>query len=131
LFGLTQAQSTLQQDKILGEWFNGDKTGIINIYKQKNKYYGQIVRGTDISPEKYDVHNPNPKEQTQPLVGKIILKDLSYDDGEWEDGTIYNPTNGKTYNCVIKMKDNNTLEMTGYVGITLFGSTQVWTRVLE
>ena len=28
---LTQAQSLIQQDKILGEWLNGDETGIIEI----------------------------------------------------------------------------------------------------
>ena len=131
ILNLTQAQSTIQQDKILGEWLNGDKTGIVEIYKQENKYYGKIVRRADKGPKKYDVHNPDPNEHTQLLAGKIILKDLSYDDDEWEDGTIYNPNNGKTYKCVIEMTDNNTLEMTGYVGVPLFGSTQVWTRVLE
>jgi len=128
---LTQAQTASSKDKILGEWLNADKTGIIEIYKQENKYYGKIVRGTDKSPTKYDVNNPDPNKQNQLLVGKNILKDFTYDDDEWEDGTIYNPSNGKTYSCVMEMTDNNTLKITGYIGITLFGSTQMWNRVVE
>lgn len=126
-----QAQTTSSKDKILGEWFNVDKTGIIEIYKKENKYYGKIVRGTDKSPTKFDIHNPDPNKQNQLLVGKHILKDFTYDDEEWEDGTIYNPSNGKTYSCVMKMIDNNVLKIRGYIGITLFGKTQLWTRVVE
>ncbi|MBL4625350.1 MAG: DUF2147 domain-containing protein [Flavobacteriales bacterium] len=129
--GSVQAQTTSAKDKILGEWFNVDKTGIIEIYKKENKYYGIIVRGTDKSPTKFDIHNPDPKKQNQLLVGKHILNDFTYDDGEWEDGTIYNPRNGNTYSCVMVMIDNNVLKITGYIGITLFGKTQLWTRVVE
>jgi uncharacterized protein (DUF2147 family) len=48
---------------------------------------------------------------------------------EWESGTIYDPENGNTYNCVIKMTDNNTLDIRGYIGIEAFGRTDVWKRL--
>ena len=42
---------------------------------------------------------------------------------------IYNPEDGKEYNCKMTLKDPNTLEVRGYVGISLFGKTQTWTRI--
>ena len=59
-----------------------------------------------------------------------MLKDFVYKgDGEWADGTIYDPQNGSTYNCVIKLKDENTLDLRGYIGLKTFGRTDVWVRL--
>jgi uncharacterized protein (DUF2147 family) len=58
-----------------------------------------------------------------------MLKDFTYDDGEWTDGHIYNPSDGKEYKAYMKLKDHKTLTVRGYVGISLFGKTDTWTRV--
>ena len=47
---------------------------------------------------------------------------------EWEEGKIYDPKSGNDYSCEIKMTDANTLEVRGYVGISMFGRTDVWKR---
>jgi uncharacterized protein (DUF2147 family) len=47
----------------------------------------------------------------------------------WEKGTIYDAENGSNYLCTIKMTDNNTLDVRGYIGVALFGRTDVWKRV--
>jgi uncharacterized protein (DUF2147 family) len=49
-------------------------------------------------------------------------------DNLWEDGTIYDPENGKTYRCKITLESPNRLNVRGFVGISLFGRTTVWTR---
>jgi uncharacterized protein (DUF2147 family) len=49
-------------------------------------------------------------------------------EGVWEGGKIYDPKKGSTYSCTIRMKDVNTLEVRGYIGISLIGRTDVWTR---
>lgn len=56
------------------------------------------------------------------------LNDFVYKDGSWEEGAIYDAKNGKTYSCIIKQKDSNTLEVRGYMGISLIGRTVEWTR---
>jgi uncharacterized protein (DUF2147 family) len=64
-----------------------------------------------------------------PIKGNRILKDFIYKGKlEWGDGTIYDPKNGKTYRCVINMKDDNTIDIRGYVGIKTFGRTDTWKR---
>jgi uncharacterized protein (DUF2147 family) len=62
-------------------------------------------------------------------LGLIILRDFKHDDGEWTGGRIYDPQNGKDYKCFMKLKDNKTLNVRGYIGISLLGRTEVWTRV--
>lgn len=39
-----------------------------------------------------------------------LLNDFEYQDRVWENGTIYDPTNGKTYSAILTKKDENTLE---------------------
>jgi uncharacterized protein (DUF2147 family) len=47
---------------------------------------------------------------------------------EWKEGHIYDPNNGKTYRCNLELIDQETLSVRGYVGISLFGRTEIWTR---
>lgn len=49
-------------------------------------------------------------------------------DDEWKDGDIYDPESGKTYSCYLSLKDNNTLKVRGYIGVSLFGRSETWTR---
>jgi uncharacterized protein (DUF2147 family) len=65
-----------------------------------------------------------------PLKGYRLLKDFIYSGkDEWTEGTIYDPENGSLYSCVIKMKDNNTLDIRGYIGVKALGRTDVWKRL--
>ena len=50
-------------------------------------------------------------------------------DRRWVKGTIYDPRDGKTYKCRMTLKKDGTLEVRGYVGLSLFGKTVVWTRI--
>jgi uncharacterized protein (DUF2147 family) len=100
------------------------------------KYYGKIVWLREpIDPvtgkPKTDKNNPDESLKKVPLKGFRMLKDFVYKgDGEWADGTIYDPQNGSTYNCVIKLRDDNTLDIRGYIGIKTFGRTDVWKRLV-
>jgi uncharacterized protein (DUF2147 family) len=121
-------QAQTNTDAITGEWLTQSKDGSILIYKQANKYYEKIIGGKNEG--RKDDKNPDEKLRSQPLIGKVILSNFVFDGkSKWEDGTIYDPNNGKTYSCVIKLKNNNEMEVRGYVGISLFGRTDVWTRI--
>ncbi len=77
--------------------------------------------------DKTDVHNPDPALHSRPVMGLHMLKDFVQSNGEWVDGEIYNPQNGKTYSCTMSVNDNGILKVRGYVGIELLGETQYWT----
>ncbi|MEN9684906.1 MAG: hypothetical protein RLZZ28_692 [Bacteroidota bacterium] len=120
-------------DEIIGIWLNSSGKGQIQVYKEGDKYYGKIIwlrepNGPRGNP-KLDANNPDRSLQSQPLVGLVILRGFKFDDGEWNSGKVYDPENGKDYKCYLKLKDAKTLNVRGYIGISLLGRTEVWTRV--
>ncbi|MEO6849303.1 MAG: DUF2147 domain-containing protein, partial [Mucilaginibacter sp.] len=67
--------------------------------------------------------------RTRPELGLELLKDFTFDgDDVYDDGTIYDPKNGKTYSCKMTLEGNQ-LKIRGYIGISLFGRSEIWTRV--
>jgi uncharacterized protein (DUF2147 family) len=78
---------------------------------------------------KLDKKNPDAGRRNQQLIGLNLLSHFRFDgDDEWEDGRIYDPESGKTYRCYLTLKDRNTLKLRGYIGVSLLGRTEVWTR---
>ncbi len=118
-------------DPIVHLWYNSEGTAKIQIFKADDgKFYGKIVwlkvPLIDGKP-KVDGNNPNKSHRNDPLNGLMILKGFSQKgDHTYEDGTVYDPKNGKTYSCTISHQ-GNILEVRGYVGISLFGRTAKWT----
>jgi uncharacterized protein (DUF2147 family) len=50
-------------------------------------------------------------------------------DNLWDNGNIYDPENGKTYKCKIDLENTNTMNVRGFIGISLFGRTDIWKKV--
>lgn len=130
-------QTSSEADRIIGIWLSEEGRAKIQIYKQGNKYYGKIIWLKEPYDEngkpKVDKNNPDPEKRNRPLIGLVILKGFVYDseDKEWEDGTIYDPESGNTYDAYMWFEDNdyNTLYLRGYIGFSLIGRTSKWTRV--
>lgn len=121
--------SQANPDAILGIWFNEEKDAKIKIYKIERKYFGKIVwykTGVDISA--FDDNNPSIELKKRKKVGLVILTDFVFDNGQWEDGEIYDPKSGKTYSCIIKTQKDGSLHVRGYIGISIIGRTAIWTK---
>lgn len=118
-------------DAILGKWLSGDGDGKVEIYKSGNTYYGKIIWLKEPNEEngtpKTDDENPDNAKRKQPLIGLVVLKDFKFKDGFWQDGTIYDPKNGKTYDCEMWLDGNNTLKIRGYWYFVY--RTEDWKRV--
>jgi uncharacterized protein (DUF2147 family) len=123
------------QVSIEGFWLNDSKEAKIEIYKNnQGKYFGKIIwlkePNRDGKP-KLDINNKNSKLRTRPIMGLNILQGFVQDGDTYEDGTIYDPKNGKTYDCKITPENNNLLSIRGYIGISLLGRTTEWTRTTK
>jgi uncharacterized protein (DUF2147 family) len=64
-------------------------------------------------------------------VRGLTITDVMVKHGnEWNGGWITDPKNGKTYKCIIKIKDNGEkIEVRGYIGLSLIGRSQYWYRI--
>lgn len=129
-----QAQSSYAGDNILGVWLTEDKGGKVEIYKSGNKYYGKLIWGNrmfeaDGKTSKKDVKNENPSLRSRPLQYLVFLRDFTYQNGAWENGSIYNSDDGQTYSGSMRLESSNTLILRGYVGFSMLGKNTTWTRV--
>jgi uncharacterized protein (DUF2147 family) len=119
-------------DDIIGTWLTGGKEPAkIQIYKSGNKYFGKIAwlkYPEENGLTRMDANNPDKSKRSQQILGLIILRDFRFNENEWEGGKIYDPESGKTYSCIISLKDKSTLKVRGYVGISLLGRAEIWTR---
>ena len=138
LFFLTISFSFMldeEADRLIGIWEPSHGKARVKIEKIGTKYFGKIVWLREpIDPvtqkPKVDKNNPDASMQNVPLKGYRLLNDFTYSGkDEWSEGTIYDPENGSTYKCVINMKDNNTLDIRGYIGVKALGRTDVWKRL--
>ena len=130
-FIISMMRVNAQSDRIIGVWLTSDEAAKIEIYQRESRFYGKMIWLTPDVDEKgkplTDTENPDPAKRNRKLEGLEIISGLAYADGKWK-GTIYDPESGKTYNSQIKLVNENTLELTGYVGLPMFGLTETWKR---
>jgi len=133
IFSALQLFASGNPDAILGVWSNRSNKGHIQIYKHNDKYYGKLIWLKEPNDEKghpkTDYKNPDKTLRNRYVMGLVILRHFRYDDNEWKGGRIYNPNDGKEYKCYMKLKNSGTLTVRGYIGISLFGMTETFTRV--
>ena len=115
-------------DDIIGKYMSENNEGMVEISKRDSKYYGKLVWNKNA--DKLDFNNPSKTEQTKLLRGKELFNDFIFDGtGVWHKGTIYDPKNGKTYDCKVTREENGNLNVRGYIGISLIGRTSYWRKV--
>jgi len=129
----TNIAAKAQADKLEGLWYNAEKTGKIEITKDASgKFNGKVIwlkEPLENGKPKLDKLNSDEKLRSRPRLGLPVLNGFVKDgENKYDDGTIYDPLNGKTYSCKITYK-GKTLDIRGYIGISLFGRTTTWSRV--
>jgi uncharacterized protein (DUF2147 family) len=127
------SHSQSKADDIIGIWLTGGKeTAKIQVYKSGEKFYGKIIwlkNPTENGKQRVDANNPDKAKRSNPIIGLLMLTGFKFNgDDEWKGGDIYDPESGKTYSSYMYLKDKNTIKVRGYVGISLFGRTETWTR---
>lgn len=128
-----RAQSN-NSDAIVGVWKTGEGNAMVRIYKNKEHYQGKIVwlkepNDPETGKPKVDKNHPDETVRNRPLLGLINVWGFTYTEKDvWENGSIYDPKNGSTYSCTIKMTDPNSIDVRGYIGISLIGRSDTWIR---
>lgn len=121
-------------DAIVGVWKTGEGNAMVKIYKNGAKYQGRVVwlkepNDPETGKPKVDKNNESPAARTKPVLGLINIWGFVHKgDNVWEEGNIYDPKNGNTYSSEMKLINANSLEVRGYIGVSLIGRTDTWTR---
>jgi uncharacterized protein (DUF2147 family) len=110
---------------VAGNWVTADKS-VVQMYP-----CGQLLCGKLMHIEgKHTVDDQNPSAdlRKRPLCGLNIVEGFKSADGtHFDGGHVYDPESGKTYRGVITLQ-GDVLKLRGYVGVPLFGRTEVWRR---
>ena len=120
---------------VVGKWKLEDGTAIVEVYQQGDVFNGKIVwlqkpTEADGTPAVDDL-NPDPKLRTRQVLGLNMLNNLKKSGNEYTGGSIYDPGNGKTYNCSMKV-EGDILKVRGSLDKRgLIGRTMDWFRVKE
>lgn len=127
---------------ITGRWTVQDGNSRVEIYQDANgTIEGKIcwlrepnyaAGHPDAGKPKLDRKNPDKSLRNQPIIGLVLLKGFKSDgEDKWSGGKVYDPESGKTYKGTLKLESENTLNMRGFIGISLLGRSEKWTRYTE
>lgn len=116
-----------------GLWLTENERSAIRVRECGDRLCGEIAWIIDGGMQ-YDTENPDESLRDRPMCGLKILWGLQQDADdprEWEDGKVYKADDGDTYGAELTVKGPDELKVRGFVGFSLFGKSQVWTRVSE
>ncbi len=141
LFFCAAAQA-LEGTAVCGVWTVQDGRARVEIYKaQDGTFEGKIVWTSepnypDGDPEagkpKRDRENPDASKRDRPILGMVFMEKFTFDGKEqWKGGRVYDAESGNVYKCKMSMEGEDTLDVRGFIGISLIGRTEKWTRYKE
>ncbi len=109
-----------------GQWVTPGGA-VVSVYPcGEHKVCAKLIR--PLHPTGKDTKNPEESLRSHPLCGLEIGREFSLTDpSHAKDGKIYDPDSGKTYSATMTANGSE-LKLHGYIGISMFGRTEVWKR---
>jgi uncharacterized protein (DUF2147 family) len=75
-----------------------------------------------------DAYNPEPSKRRRTICGLPVLGSLQRVQGGWDNGWVYDPEQGASFDAAIELAARDRLTLTGYKGIKFFSKTFTWRR---
>lgn len=107
----------------------GKPRGQVRIYAQNGKLFGKLEKSFKPGAEQRRCSKCTDERKDKPMLGLVIMRNMSQDDDVYTGGDILDPDNGSVYRCKLKLEDGGRkLRVRGFIGFALLGRTQVWER---
>ncbi len=106
--------------RVDGRWLTATRDGVIDVRPCGRAICGFITGMVYEGAKPTDVWH-------RPQCGLNLLIDMLPEGDGWS-GRVLDPDNGHTYAAHVRLAPDGTFKLHGYVGISLFGATQTWTR---
>jgi uncharacterized protein (DUF2147 family) len=137
LLGVGTPAAPAAEPTAVGLWEQVDESSgktesWFKISERNGVYEGNVVKifpkpGED---ENFVCSKCEGSEKGAPVLGLTLIKGMQRNGLAYENGTIMDPRDGAVYRALMKLSpDGGKLEVRGYLGISLFGRTQVWNRL--
>lgn len=137
--GLSGVATAADTPPEVGLWYNHSGKGAVEIRpcaetgRGADRLCGFIVwlrnpnnsKGEPLT----DGYNRDPAKRKRPICGLPVLGSLRpMSDGSWDQGWVYDPEQGKSFDAAIQLRSRDRLILTGYKGIKFFSKSFVWKR---
>ena len=127
---LASAQTLTGKWKTIDDEIEGRVKSIVEITEQDGKYYGTVVELFRLPDEDQDPHCTKCEDDRKDkrVLDMQIVRDMEAEEGEWDQGTICDPKNGRVYDCKMWFEEGepDVLKVRGYWGFLY--RTQEWIR---
>lgn len=130
LMPLSMAQAKQVYDPT-GYWLTENERAVIYVKNCDQGLCGSIhwiIEGG----MQFDEFNPDINRHQDPLCRRQIMSGFSQNaqnPNKWSGGEIYKADEGDTYDANLTVLSKDKMKLRGYIGISLLGKTQTWTRV--
>ena len=123
-------------DTPVGRWWTisdvtGKYNGTVEIVDHGGELLGQVIAGRNPATFGTELCSKCPGDRhNKPMKGLLVISGVRRDGDVWDGGEILDPDTGKTYRVKLKLiEGGKKLLVRGYIGFSLFGRTQTWTRI--
>jgi uncharacterized protein (DUF2147 family) len=129
----TQATPATPRSPI-GHWqtvsdVTGQPRSVVEVYEDNGRLFARVERVLVTEGVPSTCVKCRDDRKGQPLVGLVIMRNMRKAGNDYRDGDILDPESGKVYRCRMTLDaTGQRLTIRGYIGISLFGRSQVWHR---
>jgi uncharacterized protein (DUF2147 family) len=129
--GAQQLSPKLQN--AIGRWqiVNSDGTpgGKAETYLENGRLFGRVTEARPGRTPRDVCDKCSGEYKNQLILGMVFLRNFHPEGDNWVDGSVVDPENGKEYKGKIWAVGKDSLQMRGYIGISLLGRTESWVRI--
>lgn len=129
-----QQQQPPQKPSPIGLWIDHTGRGAVEITScAANDLCGRIVWLKEPTDKKgkplVDGLNEDRKLRNRPICGLQVIGGLKAQrDGSWDNGWIYDPEQGESFDVEVRLRGADGLQVKGYKGLKFLSETFQWTR---